>query len=118
MKALCYNRSVVTGCLQKCFPAVEFVVCAPEFEFCTDVDYIAAVGSHLFGIQIKLITGVMQLPRRPMSERMRQALVDFKRKYGGGVFVVECRDLSGKRELINREVVDEIAAEIERLKAA
>ena len=44
---------------------------------------------------------------------MKASFADFTEKYGGKVFVV----YSQKGEIANSEVVDEISAEIDRLKS-
>ena len=41
----------------------------------------------------------------------------FEEKYGGKVFVVFSTKVGNKKEVQNKEVIDEIAAEIKRLQA-
>ena len=47
---------------------------------------------------------------------MQATFEAFEEKYGGKVFVIFSSKVGNKKEVKNKEVLDEIAAEIERLK--
>ncbi len=49
---------------------------------------------------------------------MSASFQDFEKKYGGKVFVVFSTRTGDKKVIKNKEVVDEIRTEIERLKKA
>ena len=106
------EKSVVNDNLAKKFPDVVFQESDPELDHAGDIDYVAKVGEHQFGIQIKPITANANFGGYSLSERMKASFEDFTERYGGKVFIV----YSQKEVIANKEVIAEIAAEIERLK--
>ena len=54
--------------------------------------------------------------RTKITERMSFSFQDFEEKYGGKVFVVFSTRTGDKKIIANKEVVEEIKNEIERLK--
>lgn len=104
-------------CLQELFPDVEFVECIPEFEFCVDVDYTATIGDHLLGIQVKPFTADANSGGYSISARMQRSFDEFTARYGGKVFIVKSKHEGSSKMIANKEVIKEIAAEIDRLKA-
>lgn len=106
------EKSVVNDGLAKVFPSVEFEESDPELDHAGDIDYVAKVGRKAFGIQIKPVTANANFGGYSLSERMKASFEDFTEKYGGKVFIV----YSLKGEIANKEVIDNIQNEIERLK--
>lgn len=106
------EKSVVNDGLAKIFPNVIFEESDPELDHAGDIDYVAKVGETAFGIQIKPITANANFGGYSLSERMKASFKDFTEKYGGNVFIV----YSLKGEIANKEVIDNIQNEIERLK--
>ena len=106
------EKSVVTNDLEKRFLGVKFVESEPELDHAGDVDYLGYVGDKAFGIQIKPVTAQASFANYSPSERMKASFREFERKYGGKVFIIFSLD----GEIANREVLAEIAAEIERLR--
>lgn len=106
------EKSVVNDGLAKMFPDVVFEESTPEQDHAGDVDYIARIGNKAIGIQIKPVTAQANFGGYSLTERMRKSFQEFKEKYGGEVFVV----FSVDGEIGNREVVEKIKNEIERLK--
>ena len=106
------EKSVVTSELAKAFPDIEFVESEPELDHAGDIDYIAYVGDKAFGIQIKPVTAKANFGNYSPSERMKASFREFERKYGGKVFVI----FSVNDEIVNKEVLKEISAEIDRLR--
>lgn len=106
------EKSVVNDGLAKMFPDVVFEESTPEQDYAGDVDYIARIGNKAIGIQIKPVTAQANFGGYSLTERMRKSFQEFKEKYGGEVFVV----FSVDGEIGNREVVEKIRNEIERLK--
>lgn len=98
--------------LAKRFKDVAFEESDPELDHAGDIDYVAKVGNYQFGIQIKPVTANANFGGYSLTERMRVSFESFTEQYGGKVFVV----YSLKGEIANKEVIDEIAREIERLK--
>jgi len=84
----------------------------PELDHAGDIDYIAKVGDKAIGIQIKPITAKANFGSYSLTERMKASFSDFTEKFGGKVFIVFSLD----KEIANKEVIDEIREEIERLK--
>lgn len=105
------EKAVVTDELEARFPGVRFVESEPELDHAGDIDYLGYVGEKAFGIQIKPVTARASFGNYSPSERMKASFREFERKYGGRVFIIFSLD----GEIGNKEVLTEIAAEIERL---
>jgi len=105
------EKSVVNDGLAKIFPDVVFEESDPELDHAGDIDYIARVGSKAFGIQIKPVTARANFGNYSATERMKASFADFEEKFGGKVFVVFSLD----GEIANKEIVNEIQKEIDRL---
>lgn len=106
------EKSVVNDGLAKRFKDVVFEESDPELDHAGDIDYVAKVGNYQFGIQVKPVTANANFGGYSLTERMRVSFESFTEQYGGKVFVV----YSLKGEIANKEVVGEIASEINRLK--
>ncbi len=112
------EKSVVNDGLAKIFPDVEFEESAPELDHAGDIDYIGKVGNKAFGIQIKPITANANFGNYKITERMSGSFQDFEDKYGGKVFVIFSARSGNKKDIVNKNVIEEIRKEIERLKKA
>jgi len=73
---------------------------------------VAKVGDRAFGIQIKPVTAKANFGNYPPTERMKASFTEFEEQYGGKVFVVFSLD----GEIGNKEVIEQIRQEIERMK--
>jgi len=109
------EKSIVNDYLVKIFPIVKFEESDSDLDHSGDVDYIGWVGKKAFGIQIKPITANANFGNYKLTERMQANFEEFEDKYGGRVFVVFSSKVRNKKEIRNKEVLDEIAAEIKRL---
>ncbi len=105
------EKSVVNDGLAKRFSNITFEETDPELDHAGDIDYIAKVGEYAFGIQIKPITANSNFGGYSLSERMQGSFESFTERFGGKVFVVY--SLDGAIE--NKDVIDEIEQEINRL---
>lgn len=105
------EKSVVNDGLAKEFPQVTFEESDPQLDHAGDVDYVAKIGSKVFGIQIKPVTAKANFGNYSPSERMKASFKEFEEQYGGKVFIV----FSLEEEIANKDVLDEIRQEIERL---
>lgn len=105
------EKSVINDGLAKIFPDVKFEESNPELDHAGDIDYVAKVGNSSIGIQVKPITAKANFGSYSLTERMQASFDAFKEQYGGEVFVV----LSLDGEIANKEVIDNIKKEIERL---
>jgi hypothetical protein len=105
------EKSVVHATLAKRFPDIVFEETNPDLDHAGDIDFIGRVGNKAFGLQIKPVTAQASLGNFSATARMEQAFRDFERQFGGRVFIV----FSVEDRIQNREVIDQIAAEILRL---
>ena len=105
------EKSVVNDGLAKIFPEVVFEESDLELDHAGDIDYIAKVGNKAFGIQIKPVTARANFGNYSATERMKASFADFEEKFGGKVFIVFSLD----GEIANKEIVNEIQKEIDRL---
>lgn len=106
------EKSVINDGLAKVFPELTFEETDPELDHAGDIDYIAKVGDKAIGIQIKPVTAKANFGSYSLTERMKASFADFTNKFGGKVFIVFSLD----KEIANKEVVEEIRKEINRLK--
>ncbi len=107
------EKSVVFDNLAKVFKNVTFEESDPELDHSGDIDFIGKVGDKAFGLQIKPVTANANLGNYDVSARMQGSFRDFQHKYGGQVFIIYSVD----EKIMNKDVYDKIATEIERLKS-
>jgi len=110
------EKSVINDGLAKIFPEIEFEESSPELDHAGDIDYLGKVGDKAFGIQIKPITANANFGNYKITERMSASFQDFQEKYGGKVFVIFSIRTGDKKVIKNKDIVDKIKAEIERLR--
>ena len=109
------EKSVINDGLAKIFPDIEFEEFDPELDHAGDIDYLGKIGNKAFGIQIKPITANANFGNYKITERMSSSFQDFEEKYGGKVFVIFSTRSGDKKVIANKEVIEEIKAEIDRL---
>lgn len=105
------EKSVINDNLAKIFPFVNFIESDPELDHAGDIDYLGWVNEKAFGIQIKPVTANANFGNYSPSERMRNSFISFSEQYGGSVFIIYSID----DKIQNKEVIDHIATEINRL---
>ncbi|WP_250630033.1 MjaI family restriction endonuclease [Rhodoflexus caldus] len=105
------EKSVIEDNLAKIFPEVRFEESEPELDHAGDINYLGWVGEKAFGIQIKPVTAQANFGNYSVTERMKLSFEDFTQKFGGKVFVI----FSVNDTIQNKEVIEQIAAEINRL---
>ena len=110
------EKSVINDFLAKQFPEVVFEESDADLDHSGDVDYIGKVGNKAFGIQIKPVTANANFGNYKLTERMQANFESFEEKYGGKVFIIFSSKVGNKKEVKNKDVLDEITAEIVRLK--
>ena len=99
--------------LAKIFPEVKFEESPSELDHAGDIDYLGYVTKNkAFGIQIKPVTALSNFGNYSVSDRMKASFESFKDDYQGNVFIVF--SLAG--EIANKEVIEQIKIEIERLR--
>jgi hypothetical protein len=109
------EKSVINDFLAKKFSDIKFEESDSDLDHAGDIDYIGRVGNKAFGIQIKPITGNSNFGNYKLTERMQANFDAFEEKYGGKVFVVFSTKVGNRKEVQNKEVIDEIRQEIDRL---
>jgi len=110
------EKSVINDGLAKVFPDIEFEESDAELDHAGDVDYIGKVGDKAFGIQIKPITANANFGNYNISERMSNAFKTFEEDYGGKVFIIFSTRVGSRKDIVNKDILEEIKLEIERLK--
>ncbi len=107
------KKSVVNDSLAKIFTEVRFEESPPELDHAGDIDYLGYVtDDKALGIQIKPVTAQANFGNYSVSERMKASFENFKNDFGGNVFIVFSLD----GEIANKQVIEQITTEIERLK--
>lgn len=110
------EKSVINDYLEKVFPEVIYEESDADLDHAGDIDYIGKIGNKAFGIQIKPVTANSNFGNYKPTDRMQANFEAFEEKYGGKVFVVFSSKTRNKKEIQNKEILDEIKIEIERLK--
>lgn len=87
-----------------------------EWDRLFNVDFFIKIGEKYIGLQIKPINNGIQLPEI-YKEYDLQAKTHkkFTEKFGGKVFYLFSTKVGDKKEIKNKEVIDEIKIEIQRL---
>jgi len=94
---------------------IEIKPASDEWDRTYNVDYYIEVGGKYIGLQIKPIESGVSLNDYQWYEMHEMAHKEFKEKFGGAVFFVFSVKSDKKKVVHNKEVIDEIKAEIERL---
>jgi hypothetical protein len=110
------EKSVVNDGLAKIFPEVVFEESDPVLDHAGDIDYIGRVGDKAFGIQIKPITANANFGNYNITDRMSSSFENFQKQYGGKVFVIFSTKVGTKKDIVNKDIIEDIKKEIERLK--
>ncbi|GAB6071728.1 hypothetical protein JCM14244_01050 [Venenivibrio stagnispumantis] len=80
-----------------------------------NVDFFIKIGDKYIGIQIKPIT--YKQINQNIQNFIEEAHKKFQKKYGGKVFIIfSIKEEDGKKKIFNKEVIEDIKKEIERLK--
>ncbi len=88
-----------------------------EWDRLFNVDFFIKIQGKYIGIQIKPVNQGIQLSQifkeKDLQTRSHEA---FTKQYGGKVFYVYSSKVGERKEIRNKEVIDEIRQEMERLK--
>jgi hypothetical protein len=88
-----------------------------EWDRLYNVDFFITIRGKYIGIQIKPVSEGIQLSQIYKERRLQEDThAEFTEKYGGKVFYVFSEKVGRKKEIKNREVINEIKKEIECLK--
>ena len=88
-----------------------------EWDRLFNVDFYIKVGEKYIGLQIKPVNSGIQLPEIHKEYAIQADTHNkFTSKFGGKVFYVFSEKVNGKKEIANKEIINEIQQEIERLR--
>jgi len=95
---------------------VKIELAPDEWDRLYNVDFFIKIGDKYIALQIKPASGVSHIPEI-FKERNQQAATHqkFTERYGGKVFYVISVKEGTNKVIVNREVIEEIRAEIKRL---
>jgi len=82
-----------------------------------NVDFFIKLNEKYIGLQIKPVNECIQLPGIYKERAIQlETHIKFTEVFGGKVFYIFLTKIGGKKEIVNKEIIDEIIIEIERLK--
>ncbi|WP_041083638.1 MjaI family restriction endonuclease [Thermotoga profunda] len=113
-----YQTEIKTiyGKLQKVLE-VKIEPAPDEWDRLYNVDFFINVNKKYIGIQVKPITYNQTPELYRWKEWLAESHRKFEERFGGKVFVVfSCSVENGKKEIYNKEIIEEIKNEINRLK--
>ncbi|MBI5325045.1 MAG: MjaI family restriction endonuclease [Ignavibacteriae bacterium] len=105
------EKSVINDGLAKLFPDLVFEESDTDLDHSGDVDFTSKVKDKLIGFQIKPVTAKHSFANYSPTERMKASFKEFEEIFGGKVFIIFSLD----GEIGNKEIIDEIKEEINRL---
>jgi hypothetical protein len=96
---------------------VKIVPAPDEWDRLYNVDFYIKIRANFIGVQIKPINQGIQLSQIFKEKDLQlKSHERFTKKYGGKVFYIFSSKVGDKKEIKNKEVIDEIRQEVERLK--
>ena len=88
-----------------------------EWDRLFNVDFYIQINEKYIGLQIKPVNTGIQLPEIHKEYALQyETHKKFTTKFGGKVFYIFSKKLNDKKEIVNKEVINEIQQEIIRLK--
>ena len=88
-----------------------------EWDRLFNVDFYIKIGDKYIGLQIKPVNAGIQLPEIFKEYNLQaETHIKFTEVFGGKVFYLFSAKNGDRKEIVNKEVIDEIKQEIERLK--
>ena len=109
--------STIYGQLQDILK-VNIIAAPDEWDRLYNVDFYIQIGKHYIGLQIKPVKQGMQLPEIFKEYGIQQQThIQFREKFGGQVFYIFSQKVNEKKVIANRDVVEQIQKEINRLKS-
>jgi hypothetical protein len=94
---------------------VEIKPAPDEWDRLYNVDFYIKVKEKYIGLQIKPITYNQTPEVYKWKEWISQTHKKFEEKFGGKVFIVFSMEENNKKEIFNKEIVEEIKNEIKKL---
>ncbi len=79
--------------------------------------FILIYKEKYIGLQIKPVNEGIQLPEIFKEKSIQEkSHLKFTEQFGGKVFYIFSAKINGKKEIVNKEIINEIKKEIERLR--
>lgn len=83
-----------------------------------NVDFFIKVNDNYIGLQIKPVKNDFQIPEIHKEYALQaKTHKNFLTKYGGKVFYIYSAKVNGKKQIANKEVIEEIQKEVKRLES-
>ncbi|MCD6116371.1 MjaI family restriction endonuclease [bacterium] len=102
--------------LEKEFLKIKIEPAPDEWDRLFNVDFFIKISKSFIGLQIKPVSSGIQLSQIFKERKIqRNTHNEFTAKYGGRVFYIFSVKESGKKQIANPDVIDEIKVEIRRL---
>ncbi len=87
-----------------------------EWDRLYNVDFFIKINNKFLGLQIKPVGNGTQLPEIFKEQNIQEKThKEFTKKFSGKVFYIYSVKNNGKKEIFNKDVIDEIKNEIKRL---
>lgn len=88
-----------------------------EWDRLFNVDFFIKIGERYIGLQIKPVNSGLQLPEIHKEYALQaETHKKFTAKFGGKVLYIFSEKMNGSKVIANKEVIEEIKKEIDRLK--
>lgn len=88
-----------------------------EWDRLFNVDFYIKINDKYLGLQIKPINEGIQLPEIYKERAIQEEThLKFTEVFGGKVFYVFSTKINGKKDIVNKEIIEKIKKEVERLK--
>lgn len=88
-----------------------------EWDRLFNVDFFIKIGEKYLGLQIKPVNEGIQLPEIFKEKSIQEEThAKFTEVFGGKVFYIYSTKINGKKEIVNKGIIEDIKSEIERLK--
>ncbi len=88
-----------------------------EWDRTYNVDFYIQVGDQYIGLQIKPMTFKRWSEAHKWGDVLKASHEKFEKDFGGKVFISYSRKRNNRKEIVNLGVIDEIQAEIRRLRS-
>lgn len=87
-----------------------------EWDRLFNVDFYIKIKEQYIGLQIKPVNSSLQIPEIHKEYALQaETHKRFTNKFGGSVFYIYSEKINGKKEIANKEVIEEIRGEIRKL---
>jgi len=88
-----------------------------EWDRLFNVDFFIKFKDKYIGLQIKPVNEGIQLPEIYKERAIQEEThLKFTEVFGGKVFYIYSKKINGKKEIYNKDIIEEIKLEVDRLK--